>query len=149
MVVTLLPATCDTGVEQDRIALPSTCTVQAPQSPAPQPNFVPVSSSVSRKTQRRGVSGGTLTLRSLPLTRKVMSAMGVQVVSWKLHNMVLVWREKANGDAAGEASLLASVLNFRSDAIADLGGKAIEGRNLEQAKSDLGTWFDCGACLIV
>src|SRR5579863_3746089 len=75
MVVTLLPATCDTGVEHDRIALPSTCTVQAPHSPAPQPNFVPVNSSVSRRTQRRGVSGETVIFFSLPLTRSVMSAM--------------------------------------------------------------------------
>jgi hypothetical protein len=52
------PATCETGVEHDRIAAPSTCTVQAPQNPAPQPNFVPVSSSVSRNTQSNGVSGG-------------------------------------------------------------------------------------------
>src|SRR5258707_1112228 len=29
-------------VTQDRVAAPSTCTVQAPHSAAPQPNFVPV-----------------------------------------------------------------------------------------------------------
>src|SRR5271167_1880775 len=75
MVIMLFPATCDTGVEHDRIAAPSTCTVQAPQNPAPQPNFVPVSSSVSRKTQSNGVSGETLTFFSLPLTRNVKSAM--------------------------------------------------------------------------
>ncbi len=75
MVVMLFPATCETGVEHDRIADPSTCTVQAPQSPAPQPNFVPVSSSVSRNTQSNGVSGETLTFFSLPLTRSVKSAI--------------------------------------------------------------------------
>ena len=67
----------DTGVEQERTAAPSTCTVQAPQRPAPQPNLVPVSSSASRKTQSSGVSGETLTFFSLPLTRSVMSAMFV------------------------------------------------------------------------
>src|SRR5579859_7335961 len=71
----LLPATWETGVEQERIGLPSTCTVQAPHKPAPQPNFVPVSSRVSRRTQRRGVSGATLTFFSLPLTRSAISAM--------------------------------------------------------------------------
>src|SRR5580698_10755916 len=75
IVVTPLPATCDTGVEQERIGLPSTCTVQAPHSPAPHPNFVPVSSRVSRRTHSSGVSGETLTCFSLPLTRSVMSAM--------------------------------------------------------------------------
>src|SRR5258707_11929318 len=77
MVVTFLPETCDTGVEQDRIASPSTCTVQAPHNPAPQPNFVPVSSMVSRRTQSNGVSGGTFTFRSLPFTRSVKSAIRV------------------------------------------------------------------------
>ena len=75
MVVMLFPATSETGVEHDRIADPSTCTVQAPQSPAPQPNFVPVSSSVSRNTHSNGVSGETLTFFSLPLTRNVNSAI--------------------------------------------------------------------------
>src|SRR6266581_9739210 len=75
-----LPATCETGVVQERVAAPSTCTVHAPHSPAPQPNFVPVSWRVSRRTQRRGVSRETLTLRSLPLTRRVMSAMEAPMV---------------------------------------------------------------------
>src|SRR5271166_2530698 len=78
MVVTLFPATCETGVEHERIAVPSTCTVQAPHNPAPHPNFVPVSSSVSRRTQRSGVSGETETFFSLPLTRSVRSAMFTQ-----------------------------------------------------------------------
>eukprot|EP01034_Spumella_vulgaris_P044056 gene44056-54746_t len=36
----------------------------APHSAAPQPNFVPVSSSVSRSTHNSGVSGVTCTLRT-------------------------------------------------------------------------------------
>src|SRR5579864_8698172 len=78
IVVMLLPATCDTGVEHERIALPSMCTVHAPHNPAPQLNLVPVSSSVSRRTQSRGVSGETETFFSLPLTRSVRSAMFAQ-----------------------------------------------------------------------
>jgi hypothetical protein len=37
-----LPATSLILVTQLRIALPSTCTVQAPHRPIPQPNFAPV-----------------------------------------------------------------------------------------------------------
>jgi len=81
IVVMFLPEAWETGVEHDRTAAPSICTVQAPQSPAPHPNFVPVSCSVSRKTQSNGVSGDTLTLRSLPFTRRLMSAI---VSCWEL-----------------------------------------------------------------
>src|SRR6476646_10470451 len=65
-----------TGVTQDRVAAPSTCTVQAPQSAMPQPNFVPVMPSTSRNTQRRGVSPSTSTVRSTPLTL-IVKAMGI------------------------------------------------------------------------
>jgi hypothetical protein len=50
MVVIFLPETCDTAVWQERVALPSMCTVQAPQRPAPQPNLVPVRLKWSRTT---------------------------------------------------------------------------------------------------
>lgn len=63
--------------------------------------------------------------------------------------MVLVWREKANGDAEGETGFSASVVNFCSDVIADLSSETIEGRNLEQAKSNLGSRCDCGMRCIV
>src|SRR5262249_52336518 len=56
------------GVMQDRMARPSTCTVQAPQSAMPQPNLVPGIPSKSRTTQRSGVSPSTSTLCVLPLT---------------------------------------------------------------------------------
>src|SRR5271169_1280214 len=77
MVVMFFATACETGVEQERTGSPSTWTVQAPQRPAPQPNFVPVNSSVSRRTQSRGVSGATSTFRSLPLMYRVMAAMFV------------------------------------------------------------------------
>src|SRR5258706_8423035 len=41
----------------------------------PQPNLVPVSPSVSRSTQRSGVSGVTLTVSRLPLTVKLVGGM--------------------------------------------------------------------------
>src|SRR3989304_5750111 len=61
MVVIFFSATDDTGVTQERIASPSTCTVQAPHSALPHPYFVPVSPIVSLITQSNGVSGVTST----------------------------------------------------------------------------------------
>src|ERR1700682_6349102 len=57
MVVMRLPATSLMLVTQLRIALPSTCTVQAPHRPIPQPNFAPVSSSRSRRYHSTGIAG--------------------------------------------------------------------------------------------
>src|SRR5688500_5711517 len=51
MVVILLPATAETGVLQEGTGWPSTCTVHAPQSAAPQPNLVPIRPRLSRMTQ--------------------------------------------------------------------------------------------------
>jgi hypothetical protein len=42
MVVTSALATDPTGTLQLLVAFEFTCTVQAPQTPIPQPNFVPV-----------------------------------------------------------------------------------------------------------
>ena len=55
MVVIAEPPTLSIVVTHDRVATPSMCTVQAPHSAAPQPNFVPVMPSTSRNTQRRRV----------------------------------------------------------------------------------------------
>src|ERR1700682_287152 len=76
MVVTFFPATAEMAVWQERAASPLMCTVQAPHKPAPQPNFVPVLSSVSRSTQSSGISGLTLTVSDFPFRTKVM-AMGI------------------------------------------------------------------------
>src|SRR5215203_59712 len=59
------------GVTHERVAFPSTCTVQAPHSAMPQPNFVPVMPSTSRNTQRSGVSPSTSTVCICPLTLRV------------------------------------------------------------------------------
>src|SRR5438477_5908881 len=68
MVVMRRPVTAESGVWQLRVGLPSTCTVQAPRSPMPQPTLVPIMSRKSRSTQRRGVSGSASTETGLPLT---------------------------------------------------------------------------------
>src|SRR3954470_13928800 len=44
--------------------------MQAPQSPVPQPNFVPVSLRSSRITHNNGVAGGASVVAGLPFTVK-------------------------------------------------------------------------------
>ena len=55
-------------VTHERTGAPSRCTVHAPQSAMPQPNFVPVSPRSSRSTQSSGVSGSAVTFTARPLT---------------------------------------------------------------------------------
>src|SRR5260370_28395200 len=68
IVVISAPTTAPTGTTHDRIASPFRCTVQAPQSAAPQPNLVPVSPRTSRRYQRTGISGSPSNERSTPFT---------------------------------------------------------------------------------
>src|SRR2546421_8529418 len=75
IVVTRLLATAEMGSTQVRVATPSRWTVQAPHCAMPQPNLVPVSPSVSRSTQRSGVSGVTSTVSRLPLTVREIGGM--------------------------------------------------------------------------
>src|ERR1700722_19537898 len=70
MVVTDFPAASDSGIEHERTASPSICTVQAPQAAMPQPNLVPVSLRCSRNTQSSGVSGAASISCRCPLTVK-------------------------------------------------------------------------------
>src|SRR5882672_1087539 len=75
MVVIFLPTAADTGITHERVALPSMCTVQAPQTATPQPYLVPVRPTCSRIAHSKGVSGGTLTSLVLPLiVRRAMVA---------------------------------------------------------------------------
>src|SRR4051812_17658087 len=67
MVVIFLPAASETGIEQERVATPSTCTVQAPHCAMPQPYFVPVRPTCSRITHSSGVVGSTSMLCDCPL----------------------------------------------------------------------------------
>src|SRR5712691_8735171 len=75
MVVTVLPVTLRACVKQERTALPLTCTVHAPHSAMPQPNFVPVMPRVSRKTHSSGISGLTSTVCGLPFKVNLIDAM--------------------------------------------------------------------------
>jgi len=76
MVVIFCLPRLDTGNTQERVGTPSTCTVQAPHWPSPQPYLVPTRPSVSRSAQSKGVSGSTSTAWVLPLTFRVYLLMG-------------------------------------------------------------------------
>src|SRR5260221_6294398 len=67
MVVICLPAASLTTMPQERIATPSTWTVEAPHCAMPQPYLVPVRPIFSRIAQSSGVSGSMSTLNALPL----------------------------------------------------------------------------------
>src|SRR5712691_553358 len=75
MVVIALPTAVAAGVTQDRRGAPSACTVQAPHRAIPQPNFVPVKPTRSRKTQSSGMSGEPFTSRATPLMVSFMDAI--------------------------------------------------------------------------
>ena len=77
MVVTLLPATVEIGVTQDRMGWPLMCTVQHPHSAMPQPNLVPVMPSESRKTHNKGMCGDTSTVWGFPFRVKVTAIVGL------------------------------------------------------------------------
>src|SRR3984957_21049404 len=70
MVVISAPLTSWIGVVHDRMAAPLECTVHAPHSAMPQPNFVPVSCATSRRYHNSGISGSPSNVRSFPFTLK-------------------------------------------------------------------------------
>src|SRR5260370_31781901 len=75
MVVTVLPATLEIGVTQERTGCPLRCMVQAPHSDIPHPNFGPVIPRVSRKTHRSGIAGGTSTVCAFPFNVNLPAAI--------------------------------------------------------------------------
>src|SRR5207245_1542160 len=64
------------SVTQERTASPSMWTVQAPQAPTPQPNFVPARPRRSRRTQSRGMLGSASTACCTPFTRRSVIVFG-------------------------------------------------------------------------
>ena len=73
-VVTSWPSACAAETRQEQTGCPSNKTVQAPQSPASQPTFVPVRPKRSRRTRDSRSAGGTATDTLRPLTTKLRSA---------------------------------------------------------------------------
>src|ERR1700682_1011422 len=78
------PTMLAAGVMHDRVASPLTCTVQAPHSAMPQPNFVPVMLSVSRRTHNKGMSGLTSTLWLFPFSVKLIAIVPSNNRNWIL-----------------------------------------------------------------
>ena len=68
------PSTCAAGTRHDTAWRPSSRTVHAPQSPASQPTFVPVSPRSSRRTSDRRRIGSTATRDARPLTANSIGA---------------------------------------------------------------------------
>ena len=54
-------------MQQDAAGFPSTSTVQAPQTPAPQTNFVPVRPAVSRMASTAALAGSCSSVTGDPL----------------------------------------------------------------------------------
>src|SRR3954447_15820308 len=73
MVWIFLSCALATGVLQERVALPSTRTVQAPQRPSPQPYLQPVRSRSSRRTLSRVRSASASRSRRAPLTCRCLT----------------------------------------------------------------------------
>ena len=74
IVVTCWSATSDMAVMQARAAESPTCTVQAPHSAFPHPNFVPVSPASSRRYQSKGSDGSPSHVCSCPLIVNLITA---------------------------------------------------------------------------
>ena len=68
MVTICAPSAAETCIWQERCARPLMCTVQAPQSPAPQPYFVPVSPTMIADDPDSGVLGSASTDTGLPFS---------------------------------------------------------------------------------
>ena len=82
IVVTDFPATAETGVIHALIGWPSRWTVQAPQSPEPHPNFVPVSFGCSRSAHNNAVSGWESSLVLDPFNSNTIV---IQSLSFSFH----------------------------------------------------------------
>src|SRR5215467_11236941 len=101
MVVICLPSAALTGTTQERTALPSMCTVQAPHCAMPQPYLVPVRPTCSRIAHSRGVLGLTLTSMELPLIVKRIIACPPRITVLEISAIL---PRKAHGLASGGAA---------------------------------------------
>jgi hypothetical protein len=118
-VVTSHPATCPAATRQAHTGSPSSNTVQAPQSPASQPTFVPVRPRSSRNTRERRRLPVTLTSTLRPLMEKEMSCdsigdVGVCVAtSGSPHTSLQRSPDQRNGGIPPVLGRCADVVNGR------------------------------------
>src|SRR5712692_2189850 len=93
MVVTWLPCAIMIGMTQVRIGAPSICMVQAPQTPMPQPNLLPVRRRCSRTTHNSGTSSGPSNSAGTPLTENLtdmsdsLSGVGAESIVRERHHV--------------------------------------------------------------
>ena len=97
--------------------MPSTCTVQLPQSAAPQPNLVPVRPSSSRRYHRSGIDGSPSYARSCPFTRKLAIVSSSAAVFRAYGHAPAIRRRNRRSEGRGPLVVDAEVLASR-DAIA-------------------------------
>src|ERR1700722_9225393 len=91
IVVTGRVLTLLTAVWQERTASLPTMTVQAPQSPTPQPYLGPLMFNTSRSTHRRGMSGGTSTVAATLLIVNLVSIGSLQDLASREFARISVW----------------------------------------------------------
>src|ERR1700722_1976315 len=84
MVTISFPCAAETVKEQDRTALPSSSTVQAPHWAMPQPYLVPVRPISLRSAHSSGISASISRLCCSPLTLRVIMA-GLREVRPRIH----------------------------------------------------------------
>src|SRR5688572_8513170 len=75
MVIISFPAAAETGIEHERSGFPPMCTVHAPHWAIPQPYFVPVRPTKSRRAHNKGIFGSASMVYSFELTLSLMDAM--------------------------------------------------------------------------
>src|SRR5689334_22332804 len=116
MVVMAWPARSPIATPQERVASPSTCTVQAPQSATPQPNLVPVSPSSSRRNHNSGIAGSPSYCRSSPLTRRLIIG--------SLHHLVVVVACRSQAESAFILSKAPERIEILANRVIDPQGSA-------------------------
>src|SRR6476646_6336875 len=124
MVVTVDSPTLATGITQERNGVPFRCTVQAPHKALPQPNFVPVMPSTSRKTHSKGISPSTSTSCSAPLT---LILKAIDQPSWD--RATIFGRLKHNsGISTHSKDRTSGSPDLRFGSLADIRGRIRDGR---------------------
>src|SRR5687768_1137901 len=129
IVSTSRPSACTASIRHELTDLPSTITVQAPQSPTSQPSLDPVNSNSSRSIRRRVVSGATCAVRRSPLTRMVTSAMS------------LLLRAGALSLSEGVGAFQGSLGQYRDEVAAIVGGGTHVADRLRVAGGELARLF--------
>src|ERR1700682_3359673 len=144
MVVMARPTAAPTGITQDRIGMPFTCTVQAPQSAAPQPNLVPVNPSSSRKAHSRGMSDGTSSVCDFPLILKVIIGYASGTSAYTSGALVLIAVFSQIAESRREPPVVLLGIDVRQDLDLDLDGFAfvppdpLAGANVPRQPLELG-----------